>query len=265
MKDDKKLDSVDKFALLMSVCLLLLSGMICMVAKADKKDKTVIIYQSDQAITTSSSKKTASEKKKTQSKIYVAPTTEAASETTEETTSEPVTEIVTEILYLDLNAASQEELMLLPGIGEVLSGEIISYRESHGGFRNIEEIMEINGIGEGIFNGIRDMIYVVSPVYEEVTEPPAPVQDTFNPEEPPPPPPPPETEHIVTLEEVVPINVNTADRELLMLLPDIGEEEADEIIALRDELEGFRNVYELRLVQSISDEQLSRILEYICV
>ncbi|MBR6241871.1 MAG: helix-hairpin-helix domain-containing protein, partial [Ruminococcus sp.] len=99
----------------------------------------------------------------------------------------------------------------------------------------------------------------------EVTEPPAPVQDTFNPEEPPPPPPPPETEHIVTLEEVVPINVNTADRELLMLLPDIGEEEADEIIALRDELDGFRNVYELRLVQSISDEQLSRILEYICV
>ena len=49
---------------------------------------------------------------------------------------------------LDLNAAGKDELIQLPGIGEVLAGRIIDYREEHGGFKNVEELMLIKGIGE---------------------------------------------------------------------------------------------------------------------
>ena len=49
---------------------------------------------------------------------------------------------------LDLNSAGKDELILLPGIGEVLADRIIDYREEHGGFKSIEELLLIKGIGE---------------------------------------------------------------------------------------------------------------------
>ncbi len=59
---------------------------------------------------------------------------------------------------VDINTAGAEELMKLPGIGEVLARNIISYRQAHGSFDDIEEIMEVEGIGEGRFDGIRLLI-----------------------------------------------------------------------------------------------------------
>lgn len=49
---------------------------------------------------------------------------------------------------LDLNTATAEELMALPGIGEELSRRILEYRETHGPFAAVEELMEVSGIGE---------------------------------------------------------------------------------------------------------------------
>lgn len=64
-----------------------------------------------------------------------------------------------ESLYpIDINAASEEELKLLPGIGEVLAGRIVEYRKQHGAFSAPEEIMEVSGIGEAKFEAIRDLI-----------------------------------------------------------------------------------------------------------
>ena len=45
--------------------------------------------------------------------------------------------------------------MTLPGIGETKATAIISYRETHGGFKSLEELMEVNGIGESTFNKIK--------------------------------------------------------------------------------------------------------------
>ncbi len=61
---------------------------------------------------------------------------------------------------INLNTASEEELCELYGIGETLAGRIVEYREQHGGFRSIEEIKEVKGIGEKTFAEISGEITI---------------------------------------------------------------------------------------------------------
>lgn len=61
---------------------------------------------------------------------------------------------------VNLNFASKEELMTLPGIGEAKADAIIRHRNEQGNFKSIEEIMEIEGIKEGVFRKIEDQITV---------------------------------------------------------------------------------------------------------
>ena len=50
--------------------------------------------------------------------------------------------------------------MMLPGIGQAKAEYIVSYREEHGAFEKIEDIMKIEGIKEGVFSKIEDRIKV---------------------------------------------------------------------------------------------------------
>lgn len=61
---------------------------------------------------------------------------------------------------IDINIASQSELESLPGIGPTTAQSIIEYRESNGPFVSIEEIINVPGIGSGIFERIKDLITV---------------------------------------------------------------------------------------------------------
>ncbi len=61
---------------------------------------------------------------------------------------------------VNINRASQAELESLPGIGASTALKIIEYRELNGLFENIEEIMNVNGIGESKFNNIKDFICI---------------------------------------------------------------------------------------------------------
>lgn len=61
---------------------------------------------------------------------------------------------------ININRASKEELMTLAGIGEAKALDIIAYREAQGGFNSIEELMEISGIKEGVFEKIKDQIRI---------------------------------------------------------------------------------------------------------
>jgi competence ComEA-like helix-hairpin-helix protein len=64
------------------------------------------------------------------------------------------------IAPVNINTATAQELQTLSGIGEVIAGRIIAYREEVGAFLFIEEIMQVQGIAEGVFERIRDYIYV---------------------------------------------------------------------------------------------------------
>lgn len=61
---------------------------------------------------------------------------------------------------VNLNTADADELMTLTGIGEAKAEAILQYREEKGGFRSVEELMEVDGIKEGVFNKIKDQIKV---------------------------------------------------------------------------------------------------------
>ena len=59
---------------------------------------------------------------------------------------------------VNLNSATLEELDKLPGVGPAIAGRIIDYREKNGGFRNVEELKLVKGIGDKMFEEIKDQI-----------------------------------------------------------------------------------------------------------
>ncbi len=61
---------------------------------------------------------------------------------------------------VNLNTASKEQLMTLSGIGESKAQAIIQYRQEHGGFKSTEEIQQVSGIGDAIFEKIHTLITV---------------------------------------------------------------------------------------------------------
>ena len=61
---------------------------------------------------------------------------------------------------LELNRATRAELEALPGIGAVLAERIVAWRSANGPFVSVEQIMDVEGIGEKKFAELRDSIYV---------------------------------------------------------------------------------------------------------
>ena len=65
-----------------------------------------------------------------------------------------------EELQININTAGIEGLLKLPGIGKAVAKKIIKYREENGDFESIEDIKNVQGIGENKFNNIKDMLTV---------------------------------------------------------------------------------------------------------
>jgi len=177
------------------------------------------------------------------------------------TSTEPVTTVYEEV-FVNINTASIEELMKIDGIGEATAMEIINYREQNGDFRNIEEIMNVYGIGEAKFGHICDYIYVDNPVYEVEEEP---EEQVTEPETVPENVPETETESEITLQDVAPVNINTAGIETLVLLPHVNEQIAQDIITLREQLHGFSHIYELLYVEKLEQKQVAEMEEFVTV
>jgi len=64
---------------------------------------------------------------------------------------------------LDLNAATSADLQKLPGIGPALAARILEYRQKNGGFKKIEELMNVQGIGEQSFLKLKSLVVVTPP------------------------------------------------------------------------------------------------------
>ncbi len=77
------------------------------------------------------------------------------------TCPEPTTpETVAVTFPIDINRADAEQLTALPGIGKVLAGRIVAYREENGSFLSTQELQNVEGIGEKRLDAILELITV---------------------------------------------------------------------------------------------------------
>ena len=64
---------------------------------------------------------------------------------------------------INLNSATTTELESLPGIGPATAQRIVEYRQQHGSFKKIEELMNVRGIGEASFLKIKALVSLSPP------------------------------------------------------------------------------------------------------
>lgn len=93
-------------------------------------------------------------------KIYIPNINETEVEIVQEGEDGVVVDSSEDEEIININNATSTQLQNLQGIGETLAQNIIDYREENGRFKNIEELMNVPGIGEGKFNNIKEQIKV---------------------------------------------------------------------------------------------------------
>lgn len=92
--------------------------------------------------------------------MIVLPTQEEWNRTGESSRVEEVPDTVLSDGRVNINTATAEQLCTIPGIGETRAQSIITYREQNGLFTTIEEIKNVSGIKEGLFQKIKEKIKV---------------------------------------------------------------------------------------------------------
>jgi competence ComEA-like helix-hairpin-helix protein len=170
---------------------------------------------------------------------------------------------------IDLNQADEAELLQLPGIGPNRVKQILKYRNAHGGFRTVDELRNVHGIGTATLETLRQWVCVGFDQADEENEsmdggsrrPRAEGKgrgkavggDKPRPRS---------GKKGATLKEK--ININRATAEQLRLLPFIGEKLALRIIAERQKRR-FQSVEDLKRVRGIKDGILAQVRPYATV
>jgi len=64
---------------------------------------------------------------------------------------------------VNLNTASTAQLETLPGVGRAIAERIVEYREKNGGFKKVEDLMNVRGIGEKSFLNLKPLVTITAP------------------------------------------------------------------------------------------------------
>jgi competence protein ComEA len=64
---------------------------------------------------------------------------------------------------VNLNTATAEQLATIPGVGPRMAERIIDYRQKNGGFKKVEDLMNVSGVGEKSFLKMKPLITVTAP------------------------------------------------------------------------------------------------------
>lgn len=174
----------------------------------------------------------------------------------------------TEVSFpINLNSASAEELCAIKGIGETLAGNIISYRDSIGGFINRDQLLDVDGIGEAKYASIREYLYI-----ENEQELPQDISDSENEEN--------QTEqenysdeieiysgddNLPDSEDIICIELNSAELEDLEMIPCFDEEMCENILELRDKIGHFSDVYEILYADGMTKKLFCEAEKYLYV
>jgi len=78
-------------------------------------------------------------------------------------TASPAPETEPAKKVVNVNTASAGELTRLPRVGEKLADRIVAHRQKNGPFRRIEDLMEVKGIGEKMFQGLKPYVTISGP------------------------------------------------------------------------------------------------------
>lgn len=156
---------------------------------------------------------------------------------------------------IDLNSADHAQLRQLPEVGDKLAARIEEYRRNNGGFRSVDELQNVEGIGPARLHALRQLVTVSTGA---PTEAPPPVRRVSYKKTAP-------ATKTTRLKKggalAGPIDINRATEQELRQLPGIGPTLARRIIEARP----FQRVEDLRRVRGIGAKTLDRLRPFITV
>jgi competence protein ComEA len=155
---------------------------------------------------------------------------------------------------IDLNRAGQAELLQLPGVGPHLAQRIKDYRDAHGGFRDVDELTGVEGVGPATLERLRPWVEVRDEDIGEESE--RPVRAVLPKGKP-------SAKAPAKAEKLAGrVNVNQATAEELQALPGIGSKMAQHILEEREK-RPFQSVDDLRRVPGIGPKRLEQLRPYV--
>ena len=150
---------------------------------------------------------------------------------------------------VDLNEARRAELLQLPGVGPNLADRIEDYRRMQGGFRSVDELRKVSGIGPATMEKLRPLVCVRS---GQTSTTPVAMTDAAAAGK----------TKVANLK--APVDVNTASLTELQTLPGIGPKMSKRIVDER-ERKAFASVEDLRRVPGIGVKTLEKLRPYVTV
>lgn len=130
------------------------------------------------------------------------------------------------VFRVDINTASQEDLIALKGIGEVFANRIINYRDLLGGFHDKRQLLEVYGLPEETYIAIEDYVVIVTTSQKTIA-------------------------------------INSATYEELAKHPYLSYKMAKSIVAYRDQHGNYLSDADLRKLHLLSEEDVDRVLPYL--